>query len=471
MVKKKLGKKKTPVKKAARKQPFSSDPQDSEALAPDGKPWGIRELRWMSPAEVDPNPSNWRKHPERQQQAIQSSIKANGWSDAVRYNLVTSRLWDGHARREISLSDSIDLEKYSPDGSAEIPVIVGYWREDQEHRLLRDFDPITAMAQANTQALDSLNAIVRDEMTVIAKTVEKEVEQSYERLTEEMEHYSDIASNRPTQSIFFPERAPQQKDVKWNEVEYDPQDLLEIDDTVIFPSSNPWGIPDLREDMLCEEYPTETWAGAWDTETPLSKCYFDFPRRPYPPIRAGGFQGFYNDDHLFERIWDAAPTWTKKFISEKWTGLIQPDFSIYSNWPFAMNVWSIYRARYLCRLWQEFGIKIIPQIGSNWGDERFFDIINRTIPKHAPVVICQCRTLNWGGAKNEWRRWIQTIESCLELVQPKTLVLYGGFENSINLRHFSNDLDCELVYLESQVCKRDRLRAKKREEALLDAKN
>ena len=83
MVKKKLGKKKKiPVKKAARKQPFSSDPQDSEALAPDGKPWGIRELRWMSPAEVDPNPSNWRKHPERQQQAIQSSIKANGWSDA-----------------------------------------------------------------------------------------------------------------------------------------------------------------------------------------------------------------------------------------------------------------------------------------------------------------------------------------------------------------------------------------------------
>ena len=43
---------------------------------------GITRLEWMNPRQLKTNNLNWRIHPNRQRQAFQAMLKANGWAGA-----------------------------------------------------------------------------------------------------------------------------------------------------------------------------------------------------------------------------------------------------------------------------------------------------------------------------------------------------------------------------------------------------
>lgn len=111
---------------------------------------GIKELVWVRKQDLieRKNPRNWRRHPRRQVDALESSLRSNGWAGALLYNLVTGRIIDGHARSEVDLQ-RVEL----PDW---VPVLVGEWTEDQEKAILLTLDPIAAMAEENAEALKEL---------------------------------------------------------------------------------------------------------------------------------------------------------------------------------------------------------------------------------------------------------------------------------------------------------------------------
>ena len=108
-------------------------------------------LEWRSPQELAENPSNWRTHPQPQLAALTDVIAEVGWAGACLYNERTQRLIDGHARRKVALDQGTPL----------VPVLVGNWTEDQERKILATLDPLTAMAEADSQALASLLASVQ----------------------------------------------------------------------------------------------------------------------------------------------------------------------------------------------------------------------------------------------------------------------------------------------------------------------
>lgn len=104
-------------------------------------------LEWRTPSELCENPRNWRTHPAHQIAAMESAISKVGWAGALLYNEITDRLIDGHARKGLPLSLTVD---------GKVPVLIGSWTEDQESIILSTLDPIAQMAGTNTQALVSL---------------------------------------------------------------------------------------------------------------------------------------------------------------------------------------------------------------------------------------------------------------------------------------------------------------------------
>ena len=104
------------------------------------------KLIYMDPAELAENPSNWRRHPESQINALTDVISEVGWAGACLLNERTGRLIDGPARRKVALEQ----------GATKVPVLVGDWSEEQEKKILATLDPLAAMAEADTAALDAL---------------------------------------------------------------------------------------------------------------------------------------------------------------------------------------------------------------------------------------------------------------------------------------------------------------------------
>lgn len=91
---------------------------------------------------------------------------------------------------------------------------------------------------------------------------------------------------------------------------------------------------------------------------------------------------FYTDDHRFVRYWTHPWEGLKKV--QQFAGAITPDFSTYPEWPLAINIWSVYRANWVSRFWQEHGVKVLPQANWNKGTDFELDWALAGIPEGCP---------------------------------------------------------------------------------------
>jgi len=111
----------------------------------------IKEFRRVKASEILPNPRNWRTHPKAQKDALKGLLAEIGFAGAVLARETPNGLMliDGHLRTETA-TDS------------EIPVLVLDVDEDEAHKILLTFDPVSTMANADAIALD---ALLRDVQT------------------------------------------------------------------------------------------------------------------------------------------------------------------------------------------------------------------------------------------------------------------------------------------------------------------
>lgn len=106
----------------------------------------IKELRRVPASELRPNPRNWRKHPPAQVDAMRGLLAEIGFAGAELARELpdgTLELIDGHLRASIS-------------GDQPVPVLVLDVTEAEAAKLLATFDPVSAMAEADTAKLDQL---------------------------------------------------------------------------------------------------------------------------------------------------------------------------------------------------------------------------------------------------------------------------------------------------------------------------
>jgi len=106
----------------------------------------IRELRNIRAADLKPNPKNWRTHPKAQQDALKGILSEVGYADA----LIARELEDG----SLMLVDGHLRAETTPD--EKVPVLVLDVDEAEADKLLLSLDPLAALAETNSVALDGL---------------------------------------------------------------------------------------------------------------------------------------------------------------------------------------------------------------------------------------------------------------------------------------------------------------------------
>jgi hypothetical protein len=100
----------------------------------------------VPPADLVPNPRNWRSHPPEQQRALAGALSEVGWVAEVLVNRTTGNVVDGHLRIELALA---------PDEPT-VPVTYVDLSDEEERVVLASFDPIGALADAEATALTDL---------------------------------------------------------------------------------------------------------------------------------------------------------------------------------------------------------------------------------------------------------------------------------------------------------------------------
>ena len=73
---------------------------------------------------------------------------------------------------------------------------------------------------------------------------------------------------------------------------------------------------------------------------------------------------FFIDDYLFERFWN----WPARYLEllKEFPAVMTPDFSLFTDWPLAVQIYNHFRKHQLGAYMQANGIRVIPTIC--WGD-------------------------------------------------------------------------------------------------------
>lgn len=188
----------------------------------------------------------------------------------------------------------------------------------------------------------------------------------------------------------------------WSEVpgSADPMNLMKA----VFESDNKYGIPTIKPQDF----------------TPKDLVmYGQEVRRPKKDTWEKTIH-FFLDDYKFEPLWNR-PIKTLSMI-QKIGSALSPDFSLYLDYPRAIQIYNVYRNRWMGRYWQENGVDVIPTIA--WSDEESYDYAFCGVEKHSTVAVGTVG-LKQKGAKESFNKG---FEEMIRVLEPKKLIVYGEIE-------------------------------------------
>jgi hypothetical protein len=179
-----------------------------------------------------------------------------------------------------------------------------------------------------------------------------------------------------------------------------------------------YGIPKLQSNMLAQAGAEIAWEKRGRIVGKHALYLWAYNR--YSARRKGtGTLCFYLDDWRAERLWTRREGHAAEFVRQRWGALVMPDFSLWRGSVAAQCIWNAYRNARIARLWQQTGIVVAPSL--SWGDEDTWDYCFHAVPKYAPVVYCQVRTLS----PSEREFFYAGFRRALDVVCPGEVILYG----------------------------------------------
>ena len=189
-------------------------------------------------------------------------------------------------------------------------------------------------------------------------------------------------------------------------------------DQFIYPGVGPYDIPEI----FPEKWVPCTFVGI----------------REAPAIRDHTGKGvhFYVDDYRFEAIWH---NW-KRYgaMLSKFDAVMSPDFSMYTDWPKAVQIFNHYRKHFIGRYLQEQGVRVYPTIC--WSDESSYDWCFDGEPVNSCVSVSSVGTQHNPVSR---KLFLKGYDAMLERLKPETIVFYGDVPkecrgNIVNIRPFQD---------------------------------
>ena len=151
---------------------------------------------------------------------------------------------------------------------------------------------------------------------------------------------------------------------------------------------------------------------------------------------------FFLTDGQFERCWKD-PTRYGTMLSA-YNCVMSPDFSLYSSFPKAMQIWNHYRKHWIARYWQDMGLTVIPTIA--WSDEESFEWCFDGEPKNSIVAVSNIGCVR--SLKNH-EKFMRGYEEMIKRLEPTLVLCYAhkmyNYPGNIKYIHFNMDRSQEVV--------------------------
>lgn len=141
---------------------------------------------------------------------------------------------------------------------------------------------------------------------------------------------------------------------------------------------------------------------------------------------------FYYDDFKFMQAWRDPNKYIERL--QRFKAVISPDFSLYTDFPKALQILSCYRRQWCGAYWQHLGLDVIPDVV--WGEESTFEWCFDGIPKRSTVAVSSVgvkKDDNWNGKIDNL--FLKGYNAMMERLEPTTVLFYGhmidGVEGNI----------------------------------------
>lgn len=147
---------------------------------------------------------------------------------------------------------------------------------------------------------------------------------------------------------------------------------------------------------------------------------------------------FFVDDYQFNRLWAQPDRYLTRLV--EFAAVMTPDFSTYSDFPMALQIYNHYRKHWLGAYWQLLGMNVVPTI--SWSDEASYEWCFDGEPVGGVVAVSAV-----GTQMDEVSRalFMDGYAEMLRRLRPTQIIFYGrvpeGCEgNIVQIKSFQDVL-------------------------------
>jgi hypothetical protein len=123
---------------------------------------------------------------------------------------------------------------------------------------------------------------------------------------------------------------------------------------------------------------------------------------------------FFADDNKLNRYYEHPANYVKRLAQYK--HVMTPDFSLYPEMPFPLQLFNIFRNRWCGAYWQEFGLTVIPTI--SWS-KKSFEFCFSGVESESIVAISTI------GSRNNKSEFLEGFFAMTDIIKPSGIICLG----------------------------------------------
>lgn len=127
---------------------------------------------------------------------------------------------------------------------------------------------------------------------------------------------------------------------------------------------------------------------------------------------------FFLDDYQFERVWNEPGRYTE--FLKAFGAALSPDFSLYMDFPKAIQIYNHYRKHWCAAYWQERGLTVIPTIA--WSDKDSFEWCFDGEPQGGIVAVSNVGCMR---SKATRQAFMEGYNEMLTRLQPSKILMFA----------------------------------------------
>ena len=130
---------------------------------------------------------------------------------------------------------------------------------------------------------------------------------------------------------------------------------------------------------------------------------------------------FFLYDYNFEKVWTKPNLYVDSL--SKYKGILTPDFSMYLEMPYALQIYNTFRNRWCGAYFANKGLKVIPTV--NWADEKSFDFCFKGIKKGSTIAVSTYMFHEHGNHADQKEIFMKGYNKMMEEIEPSKIICYS----------------------------------------------